>query len=88
MVLAERAGQRYTMLLDAGWIDLAIQAEAVDPALVADAQLPVRPILAVVRDWPQDWSDSAAGDVEVEVDRPAEGPVRIALRERQHSTKR
>ncbi len=47
--------QRYTLIIDASWIELAAEASEIDRHLVDDLSLPRSVVDAVVAGWPEDW---------------------------------
>lgn len=55
LVSVECGGTRSTLVLDRGWLDLAIDAYNTDRSLVDDLDLPSAAIVTVLRSWPEEW---------------------------------
>jgi len=55
MVEIERAEGHFTLVVDAGFIELARSAERENPDLVEDLTLPRATLRAVVAGWPDEW---------------------------------
>ncbi len=47
-----RRGERITLVLDAGWVQLLRRADVLDPELLTGLAIPGSALLAILPDWP------------------------------------